>query len=179
MMSQRIYYADDYEQEIRRIAHLYDYQHPLNCALMCSASMAVERMLNLSFPPDLCTRLAIRCGVMDSREGVMILAGAIAERFSLKMNVCHLEEAVSRVESGARAIIYYAAQTPENIRYYMMDHVEQGLIFAISPCISQMKGVQRGRRRLIKMKDHYILIPIKAYQELYPEETLFMVYSTL
>ena len=53
---------------------------------VCCASMLIERLPGISFPPEEAVRFARRCGARD-RFGTnfYILGGALAGRFDLKM----------------------------------------------------------------------------------------------
>lgn len=55
-------------------------------ACLCSSSMMIEGMLDLSFSPDECFRFALRCGLEDCADSLFpIFCGALAGRFSLRL----------------------------------------------------------------------------------------------
>ena len=80
-MGYQVYISEESEQSIQRIAQINGYGYHLNSVYICCASMMVERMLDLSFPPEMCAQFALRCGVTEEAD-FLLLAGAIAARWA-------------------------------------------------------------------------------------------------
>lgn len=79
---------------------------------ICATSMLVERMLDVSCPPEEAVKLALFCGARDkSGTNYYILGGAVSAKFSLRMACTEdLNEALALMKAHA------GAKTVANIR---------------------------------------------------------------
>ena len=177
-MAYRLYIAEDYEKTIQRIMQIDYPDHNAFYTSICCVSMLVERMLDLSFPPDLCAHFARQCDVVDdSIESFLLLAGAVSGRFSLKLNVCSEDEAFARIKGKAKAIVQLKHPSDGQWRYYLLDHYCKNLFYFVNPSLQQSKGLPRSKKKLIQLKDEYTLIPSESYHIFYPEDANYYVYS--
>ena len=175
-MGYQVYISEESEQSIQRIARINGYERPLNSVYICCVSMLVERMLDLSFPPEMCAQFALRCGVTDHSD-FLLLAGAVAGRFSLHHSVCEEEEAFQRVSNGGKSIIEFSSTAETRPRYYLLDHIKKNQLYIINPCLLQGKGIPRNKKRLIQTKDEYSIVPKDVYKTFYPNSAKYYVFS--
>ena len=173
-MGYRLYISEESEQAIKGIVNT---NGVISNAAVCCASMLVERMLDLSFPPELCAHFAVQCGALSDETGFVLLAGAIAGRFSLKNMICGEELALDEIRNGAKGIVRYPHAQDAQMRYYLIDHISGNTVFIINPSIQQGKGMARSKKRLIQTKDEYWAIPYESYRIFYPEDAQYFVFS--
>ena len=175
-MGYQVYISEESEQSIQRITQINGYGYHLNSVYICCASMMVERMLDLSFPPEMCAQFALRCGVTEETD-FLLLAGAIAGRFSLHHAICNEEEAFARVNDGAKAVLEFTLSAEGRRRYYLLDHIRKNQLYIINPSYQQGKGIPRSKKRLIETKDEYSIVPKDVYGTFYPENGKYYVFS--
>ncbi len=177
-MALRLYIAEESEKMIKHIMRAEEQDISEFCASICCVSMLVERSLDLSFPPDLCTHFAARCGVtVDHSDNFLILAGAVSGRFSLQLSICKENDAIAKVRNGAKAIVRFESPESGITKTYLFDHYYRNTFYMINPSIQQGKGLPRSKKRLIQIKDEYALIPQESYHIFYPEDSTYFVFS--
>ena len=176
-MGYRLYISEESEQAIQRVTGINKDKQTLSTAAVCCVSMMVERMLDLSFPPELCAYFAERIGALTDDTGFYLLSGAIAGRFSLKHRICDEENAMAWIRDGAKAIVRYRYQPDGQMRYYLVDQYCNGTIYVINPSIQQGKGMSRSNKRLIQINDEYMMIPSESYRVFFPENAQYFIYS--
>ena len=176
-MAYRLYISEEAEQSIQRFMQSENHGRPLNTASVCCISMLVERMLGLSFPPDICIQFAFRCGANTDSSDISLLAGAIAGRFSLKLALCQEKEAFDLIRQGGKAIVQYHIPTEIPRRYYLFDEIKNSDAYIVNPSVQQGKGMTRNKKRLIQIKDDYIIIPLEHYHVFFPENALYFVFT--
>ena len=175
-MLNHVYISEESEQAIHRITGINGYSQSLNCVYICCMSMLIERMLDLSFPPDMCAQFALRCGVTEE-NGLPMLSAAVAGRFSLRHTECEQENALAQIAAGAKGIVRMTFPAEEKQRYYLIDQVKKTGIYMINPSLQQAKGIPRSKKRLIQIKDGYMIVPKDVYVTLCPENAQYFVFS--
>ena len=175
-MAYRLYISEEADQSIQRFMPANRKNRPLNAASSCSVSMLVERMLGLSFPPDICAQFAISSGATTDSSDISFLAGAISGRFSLRLLLCQEEEAFELIQHGGKAIIQYHIPSEIPRRYYLFDEIRASSAYIVNPSIQQGKGMPRNKKRLIQIRDDYMIIPLEHYREFFPENALYFVF---
>ena len=70
----------------------------MNAAALCAASMLVERMCDLSFPPELAARLALQCGALQLEQDFDLFAGAVSGSFP-----CHTAASATPTKRSRRS----------------------------------------------------------------------------
>ncbi len=176
-MGYRLYISEESEQAIDRILNVSNEQRSVSSAAICCASMIVERMLDLSFPPELCAHFAARCGALSDDTGFVLLAGAIAGRFSLKQTICSEDAALEKIRNGAKGIVRYHFIQDDTMRYYLIDQISNGFVYIVNPSIQQGKGMPRSKKRLIQSTDEYMIIPFESYRVFFPENAQYFIFS--
>ena len=176
-MGYRLYISEESEQAIDRVTGISGRKQTLSTAAVCCASMLVERMLDLSFPPELCACFAVRSGALSDETGFYLLAGAITGRFSLKHTICDEKNALEQICSGAKGIVRDRNEPDGQMRYYLIDQLSSKTVFVINPSLQQGKGMSRSNKRLIQMKDEYMLIPLESFRVFFPENAQYFVFT--
>ena len=134
--------------------------------------MLVERMTGLSFPPELCLRFAERCGMITDPTGYMLLAGAIAGRFSLQLRYYNNQsDALSSWTQDAKAIVYdNEAGTLPGSRVFLIDRFENDTMYVLNPDYPGGKHFPRNRKKLLRIQDEYMLMTADICRELYGDQ---------
>ena len=135
-------------------------------ALAC-ASMLVERLCGLSFPPELCVRLAELCGAAENVSAFPLLAGALSGRFSLKLRVTgNADRALKQLGENSMAILQFPR--PQGCdRSILVSGLIGGYVHVLDPGYDRGKGIPRQQKRTLKQQDEFLLVPPETFVQLY------------
>ncbi len=127
---------------------------------VCAASMLIESLLNIPFPPEECAVFSKRCG---AREGYgtnfYILAGALAARFDLTMRPTEDIGAVTEaLRNGARVIANtqgdregYTGVFSDSGHYLLLDKIRGSEICVYDPMYRPGRYDVPGRIGKVRM----------------------------
>lgn len=131
---------------------------------VCCASMLIEGMFDVSFPPEEAVQLAQRCGARD-RFGTnfYIFGGALAGRFDLKMTCTeNLDEvlALMRADPAAKAVANtrgdregYIGLFSNSGHYILLDRLQEGQFRVLDPMYRPGRYDIPGRAGKVRMED--------------------------
>ena len=178
-MNYPFYAAQDADTALNSMAFRNPEAEFLNRSCISCCSMLVERMLGLSFPPELCANFAVRSGVGSDPFQFSLLAGAIAGRFSLQLRYSNdPEQAIRMIADGAKSIVQYEyRQKSIQNGFVMVDSLKDKEITVLNPSYQKGKGLPRERKRMISLHDDYLLMPLEIFHEFYGENARFYLYS--
>ena len=177
-MSHQLYSLDETEMVLQRIVAQKPDKEPISAAGIMCASIMVERMLDLSFPPDACAQFAVRCGLGTDPTHYLSLAAALSGRFSLKLELEDEDKAFSHIRSGSKAVVHFLPSAENTIeKFYLLDQIRDETLYIINPSLAQSKGMPRSRKRLIQIKDELMMVPIEHYHTLFEDKARYYVFT--
>ena len=149
----------------------------MNVAALCAASMLVERMCDLSFPPELAARLALQCGALQLEQDFDLFAGAVSGSFSLShRSISDTDEAFATLRPGGMAIL----RTPGmgTGRYAVLCPSDDSQVWLLDPSYQRGRGIPRTQKRALRQQNEYLTMPFDIFTQLYMNaDTVFHLYT--
>ncbi len=175
-MGYRFYSMEETGKVMKRFMNPDDAGN-LNESLIACHCMLADRMLGLSFPPEQCVQFARRVGLTGEQPDPLLLAGAFAGRFSLRLRIGRGFEALSSLGRGGYAVVGCAGPSPAETHLILAERMGDGGFRVLDPACPGGKGLLRARKRLTKTDEEYILIPDSVFSQVYPDVQLVMAFS--
>ena len=165
------YTLHDADASIQAIQQNQTQEIHLDRSGICCISMLVEQMLELSFPLEVCARFALRCGAATEPDGIKLLAGAVAGRFSLRLCLIrNVDEAFRLIESGGRAVI------SEPGHYILLEQLNDQRYLLTDPAHPKGKGMPRILKRQILSEGDRLIIGRELLSYFINPESLFYIF---
>lgn len=167
-MSYPFYTAADTTAQLIRIPGYDALDLPCPSDALACASMLIERLCELSFPPELCLRLAELSGMTGEADGFQLLAGALSGRFSLRLRVTDdIDRAISLLDEGTMAILRVPSPRDGVIRHILLCRQGDGYVYLLDPGYNRGKGIPRHHKRTMKQQGEFLLVPLDTFRQLY------------
>ena len=172
------FYTDQEAERAIRAAGL-DMKAGPDPSLLSCCSMLVERLSGLSFPPEVCARFAVRCGAHYDPPGTLLLMGALAGRFSLRLQYSEdARAAFDGLRPGMSDIVRYSDRLHTRASGFLLaDGADSGEISVLDPAYMKGKGLPRTLKRSIRSVDDHILLPADTFFDLYGEQFQLFCFS--
>ena len=151
---------------------------------ICCASMMIENMLDLCFPPEECARFARRVGARNAEgTNLPILCGALAGRFSLGLRTTDdLGEVLAALTEDASRRAILTIQPPPMPSHpglggpyqLLLDGLEGDQLRILDPRFRPGRGVGRARHRRVRMQGNYTIATPEIIREFHTAEPYYI-----